>query len=238
MTVQDLLDQAIYDSGDGGADYTNSARRWLNLTRSYIADQHAWQCASRVNATLTTTNGTAIYTLVSGSDTYRRVIGNMMYDQTNDTNIRYTDTAFGLALDQDQDETGPPVVWWDAGCTSAGVRQVEFYPVPGGTYTILFAGQLILSDLTAAQDTVTEDPYYGPITPWGATFQAGMRYFHDLNNNEDVNQIAIQKATFDMLIRNRKRVDSTPTTPIHRARSLREGSNVNLGRLDPSVYEN
>ena len=45
MTFGDLLDQIAENADDDTSTFRTSARRWLNLTRSYIADRSLWRTA-------------------------------------------------------------------------------------------------------------------------------------------------------------------------------------------------
>lgn len=238
MTIEELLDQAANDAGDNSTAFRNSARRWLNLARSYIADRHRWRAAVRTTATLSTAASTARYALTdASSNNYERVISDIIYNQTNDTNVFYQDLQTLLAVDPDQDEEGTPSWWADAGSDSSGNRLIQFYPIPDAVYVMNFAGYLKITDITSADDTLSVDPFYGPISPWASCFAAGLRYYQDLNNNESDSRTEIQRRVFEQQIRNRRMTDNTAAGSRWQLQSWRQPSGVvNLGTLDPSVF--
>lgn len=236
MTVSDLLDQITFDSGDAGSEYRTAARRWLNLTRAYIADQAMWKSALDPTPTITTAAATTsgLYSLTG----YEFVASSTIYDETNETVLTMDSLARLSEIDPGKETTGKPSHWADAGMDSSGDRQLYIWPVPDDTYTIRYNGYKRLTGLTANDDNDTEDPFFGPIMPWSACFTAGLRYFHDLNNNDDINAVMRSQIAFDKQITRKKtqnRVNSVGPIPMSviKAQIL-----APTGRFDPSHFSN
>lgn len=240
MTIGDILDQVAFDASDTGGDYRTAARRWLNIVRSDIADECLWRWAFRAAATITTAAATTsgLYTLVDGTTNYEFVAGDEFYDETNSNTITHESYGQLRAFDQDKSVTGPPTVWADAGSDGNNNRQVYFWPVPGGTYTIRFPGYLRLTDLTETNDVDSNDGFFGPVTPWASTFVAGIRYYHDLNNNEDATQIVLQERRFHKKIRRRKVMNRLSIAAPVRQKILATQVVTSLGRFDPAHFDN
>jgi hypothetical protein len=238
MTVKDLLDQIAGNADDDSPSFRAAALRWLNLTRSYIADTCMWRTAYDPAATVATsaTVTDGLYDIGS----YEHISGSTMYDETNRRVILHESDATLQTIDSDKSTTGPPSWWSDAGFnTSTNQRQVYFWPIPDGTFTIRFAGYRLLSDIGTLESRAN-DEYFGPINPWAATFVAGMRYFHDLDNNEDVNQQAIQLRTFDRMIEQRRKTNElSPTSSLMLLPLRTSGRRGPMkGILDPGHFAN
>ena len=243
MKISDLLDQMEANSGDDGGQYRNDARRWLNFTRSEIANAALWKMALRPEATFTTAAATTsgLYSLADSSESssgFEFIAGDKLFDQTNESPIFHESLGTTAEIDAAKGTDGPPTWWSDAGATSVGVRQVYLWPVPDGTYTILFHGYRMLSDIAAADDDKTADDFFGPISPWGACFIAGMRYYHDLNNNEEVNQMLIQERKFQKTIRRRLTQNRLSITATLRQKVVNTQIISTIGRFDPAHYQN
>jgi len=236
MTFGDLLDEIAAQAGDESGTGRAQARRWLNLTRSYIADQAQWRSAFTADATFTTAAATTdgLYAL-SG---YSSVSGDYLYDETNLLPIQFESFAALNAIDPDKTTTGQPSYWSDAGMDSNGLRRIFLWPIPDSAYTIRYAAYKDLSDIAAGNETLTLDPYFGPIPPWQSTFLAGLRYYMDLDSNEQPQQIALQKMVFDQQIKQRKRGN---TVAPHAGGTLSRKRSVTInptGRYDPAHYAN
>lgn len=237
MTYKNLLDTLVSDSGDAGSAYRATAIQWLNFVRQEAAARGTWKSAKNSAATFDTdplvTDG--IYAL-TGFDS---VVGDELYDSTNDNVIRRDVEMMLKSYDANKNETGPPILWADSGMTAAGEVQIRLWPVPAEVITIDFIGNRSLVDVTSANELVSVDPYFGTISQIGAMLQAGLRYYHDLNNNEDYVQVRGSKAAFYDAIKlysgnsGADSVRSSRLEPVGRRPYARP-----LGRLDPSHYSN
>ena len=243
MTFSDLLDQLAGGSGDDSGTYRTDARRWLNLARSEIANSQLWKTALRPEATFATAAATTsgIYSLADTSESssgFEFIHGDALYDQTNKLIIQHESLGLTAAVDVAKETTGPPAYWADAGANSSGVRQVYLWPVPDGTYTILFHGYRMLDDVAAADDDLSVDRFFGTISPWAACFNAGMRYYHDEDNNEDANQLIIGDRRFRKMIDRRKSQNRLSVSGALRMRVVTTQNVGTIGRFDPSSYQN
>jgi hypothetical protein len=243
MTISELLDQVVFDAGDEDTAYRIAARRWLNLTRSDLANRVLWKWAARSAATLTTSAATTsgIYSLVdaaTSSTGFEFIMGDRFYDETN-SNVVSHDSMMTLdGADPDKSTTGQPTVWSDAGTTSAGVRQIYLWPIPDGTYTLRFNGYVLLTDVTDANDPDSADPFFGPISPWASTFTAGLRFYHDMNNNEDTNQVLLAKRLFDDQVTQRIKNNRLSLAEPLRMKVIKTQEIETMGRFDPGHYSN
>jgi len=240
VTVQDLLNQIAGNAGDSGADFAADARRWLNLTRSYIAGEAVWKWAMRDPATITTAAATTsgLYNLTDSitAASYAFVAGDLLFDQTNENTISYESLGTLLQADHDKSTTGPPTRWADAGQDGSGNRQIYLWPVPDDAYTVVFPAYLLLTDLTSDNDGDDADAFFGPISPWGACFAAGMRYYNDLDNNESDTAIALSDSRFKRHVNRMKAQNRPSPTASLPARIVRtRGYYSEMGRL-PSSY--
>lgn len=236
MTFSDLLDETAAQAGDESGTHRAQARRWLNLIRSYTADQALWRTAFVANATLTTAAATTdgLYA-ISG---YSNVSGDYLYDETNLLALEFESFAALRAIDPDKTTTGPPSYWSDAGVDDNGVRQIFLWPIPDSAYTIRYAAYKDLGDIASGDEGLTVDPYFGPIAPWQSTFMAGLRWQMDLDNNEDPNQVALQKMEFDKQIRQRKRGNTVAPNAGGTLNVKRSITANATGRYDPAHYNN
>ena len=243
MKFSDLLDQMAGGSGDDSGTYRNDARRWLNLARSEIANSQLWKMALRTEATFTTSAATTsgIYSLADSgqsSSGFEFVHGDTLYDQTNKFIVTHETLALTAAVDVAKETTGPPTYWADAGADVSGVRQIYLWPVPAGTYTILFHGYRMLDDVAAADDDLSVDRFFGPISPWAACFNAGMRYYHDEDNNEDVNQMMLTERRFRRAVARRRTQNRLSVSGSLQQRIVSSQNVSTLGRFDPAHYPN
>ena len=237
MTYKDLLDALVRDSGDEGTKYRTNAVRWLNLVRQDAAVRGSWRSAKNSAITVTTaaSNTAGIYEL-TGID---EVIGSEFYDQTNN-NVVHHDTENALmrsALPSDQ--TGPPTLWADAGITVLGEKKVRFWPIPNGAFVLAYLGTKALLDVTTENENETIDPFFGPLSGCGSMLQAGLRYYHDLNNNEDVGMVSRSQGTFYKmiaLVSGVSGVDANADTRLDPVN--RRGYVIPGGRFDPGHYGN
>jgi hypothetical protein len=243
MRVQDLLDQVVFDSGDNSSAYRTAARRWLNLARSYIADDALWKTALRPDATLTTdaakTRGLYLLRDDSSQD-YEFVAGDVLYDETNRQNIVHESMVSARMVDQAKETFSKPTIWADAGDDGNGVRQIYLWPIPSAAYTITFPGYIKLTDLTDSDDNLTVDPFFGPISPWAACMTQGLRFFHDQNNNEDVQAMMLQELRFQKRI-NRRKANNRLSPSGRMALAVIKTQRLNYrgtGRFDPAHFNN
>lgn len=239
MTVSDLLDQVYFDAGEPGSAFRTASRRWLNLVRSFIADEALWSHALDPDIEITTSAATTdgIYSLASGSVGYEFLASGQLYDTTNDVAITFEPRGRIKAMDPDP-TTGPPSRWSDAGLDSNGYRQIFLWPIPDSTYTLKFDGYKTLTDLTSAQDTLSVDPFFGPISPWSATFVEGLRYYHDLNNNESTEQVELQRRAFQKAVKRKKAQNRLSLVSPMALESIRYQTTSTTGRFDPAHYNN
>ena len=237
MTFKDLIDTLVRDSGDEGSGYRTNAFRWLNLVRQEAFRRGTWSSGKDSAATFVTSPAvlTGIYELTG----YDSVAGDEMYDQTND-DIIHRDTEGTLkSFDANVNEFGPPALWSDAGMTATGEVQVRLWPIPDAVLTIAFLGTKSLTDITSAEETLTVDPFFGSISSIGAMLQAGLRYYHDLNNNEDYVQVRGSKAAFFDAIKIYSQTSGADSVKVSRLEPVgRRPSVRRYGRLDPSHFSN
>lgn len=240
MTYDDIIAHLAFDSGDNSSDYSMAVLRWINATRGYIANNGPWETTKRSNIYFTTAAATTtgIYVLQDqDNNKYDGMASDSMFDNTNELTIRHVNLAATWELDQDRSTTGQPTFWSDAGLDTNGDRQVQLWPVPDGAFDIYFIGRAKITDIT--DSSVDTDPYFGPILPWSPVFLEGVRYFHDLSNNENYIQIRLQRKAFDQAIKSRKKTESlTVSSSLQFEPVNARGGFTNLGRLDPSVYDN
>lgn len=233
MTFADLLDQVVYDSGDTSGEYRLRALHWLNQARAHIADQAKWRSALDPTAEITTSAATTsgIYTIGD----YDYISGDFLFDETNNQPIQYESFSQVNVVDIQKDTTSSPSTWSDAGADDNGNRQIYLWPVPSGTYTIRFNGYRKIADVVEGN---TLDPFFGAITPWGPTFYAGIRYYHDLNNNEQPQQTLAQLAIFDRFIKGRKKNNLLSPGATLRLGIVRTQAPIVTGRFNPAHYSN
>ena len=238
MNFGDLLDQIAENADDNTSTFRTSARRWLNFARSYIADRSPlWRTALDTTATFQTSAATTsgIYTIGA----FQSISGDRFYDETNQNTIQHESLADLNSTDPAKTTTGPPAWWGDAGAvTASGARRIYLWPIPNGTFTIRFGGYAEIADVTSAMDTDTVDAFFGMILPWGATFTAGMRYYHDLDNNEDVQQMALQLQAFNQLIKVRKSTNRLAPVSGIQSNVIRTRRVITAGRFDPAHFRN
>lgn len=236
MTFRDLLDQVAGSAGDDSATYRADARRWLNLARSHIADSATWRSALDSTSTLVTSasNTSGIYAVTG----YREIVGTGMFDETNDAIIIHESLADMNAVDVAKDVSGQPNYWADAGMSTAGVRQIYLWPIPDAAYTIRFSGIKELTDIGVDDDVLTVDPYFGPLTEWASCLSSGLRYYQELDDNEDAAQQQLALGTFERAIRRRRQKNTIATSAVLVMRSVRAGNQSVVGRFDPSHYNN
>lgn len=237
MTYRDLIDTLVRDSGDEGAGYRTNAYRWLNLARQEAAARGAWKSAKTSSATFTTdplvTDG--IYALAG----FEQIVGDEIYDETHN-NIIHRDTENELlAFQTTPTMFGFPVLWADSGMTTLGEKQIRLWPIPNFVSTIGFIGSKLLADVSADNEAVAVDPYFGPLSTVGAMLQKGLRWFHDINDNQDAGQIKDSERKFFGAIKiygGKSGVDSVSSSrlePVNRRPHTHP-----VGRLDPSHFSN
>lgn len=237
MTVGDLLNNLVRDSGDTGTAYRTSALNWLNLVRQRAAVMGSWRSAKNVDATFTTSasNTTGIYELEGSMS----IIGDRIYDQTNNIVI-YRDTEGTLmSFDANRDEFGFPSLWADAGMTAGGTNQIRLWPTPNGPFVIRYSGVKTLTPITT--EDVAIDPFFGDLDQVGYMLADGLTYYH-LKNNDEADAATVAMA-FNMF--KKSAIESSTAgavDPLGSSRLepvLRSARNqMAVGRLDPSHYDN
>lgn len=242
MTFADLFSQIASDSGDESIN--DEARRWLNFTRSYLYGMHDWRNAFVADGTLTTAADTAHYLL----EDVGKISGDRFFDETNTQVIVHESRESLNSFDPARDVTGPPNYWADTGgdpaavtgASSAADRRIMLWPIPDSAYTLRFDYYKPMFDIErgGSQDYYVVDPYFGLISEWAHVFLAGMRYYHDLNTNEDPQQIAFQLQTFERLARRKKARDPVAPTSSTSLKIIRHMAPLSSGRLDPAHYRN
>jgi len=234
MTFADLLDQAVYDAGDDSGEYRLRALHWLNLARAYVADRGTWSAAMDPEATLTTDEDTTTGLYTIGS--YDHISGDYLFDETSNNVVRHESLSQQNAIDPDKSTTAAPNWWGDAGADSNGNRQIYLWPVPDSAYVLRFAAYRTLTDIS--NEALSTDPFFGAITPWGPTFSSGIRYYHDLNSNEDASQILLQRQTFDFFIKQRKKNNELSPGATLRLGIVRTQAPMVSGRFSPAHFNN
>lgn len=199
MNFKAVIDTLVRDSGDPGSDYKDNAYRWLTFVRVEAANEAYFPTGRDVLGTITTStsNTTGIYTI----DGFSRIVGTDIYDTTSD-HVIFNDTeAELLRRDPNRDEMSQPILWADAGTDAAGTRRVRFWPIPNAEYILQFVGDKIVGEITALQETIQVDPYFGPVTNCAPMLLAGLRWQDAINDNQDIANIAKARATFDRAIK-------------------------------------
>jgi hypothetical protein len=238
MTFKTLIDVIVSRSGDDSGTYREQIRNWLNLTRSIAASQHTWR--SSVDSTLSITTAadttSGIYSLGSNVE---YVVGSYLYDETNNNVISHESLADTQLIDVDKDTTGDPDWWADAGMNSSGNRLIYLWPIPDGTYTIRFTGLKRITDIEEGDESLTVDPYFGPLSPWAGALEAGLDYYYRKDNGEEVNGELVADRMFMRAIKDRKRAEGAGGNARIRLQNVRQrGSSVMRGRFDPAHYNN
>ena len=67
---------------------------------------------------------------------------------------------------------------------------------------------------------------------------AGLRYYHNLNNNEDANQIVLSQRMFENEIKRQKVANSITPSAMIRGRNNKTRAGIPAGRLDPAHFSN
>jgi len=238
MTVADLLDQVTHNSDDSTGAYRTAALRWFNLCRSEAYSEVNWRTAMQHDATITTsaaqTDG--MYEL----DDHEHVIHQRMWDETNEDTIVYESYQALQGIDPKKETTGPPSLWSDGGIENAtsGDRNIYFWPIPDGTFTIRFSGYRKYKDILSTDESLTTDPIFGDIGAWGAAFASGIRYYQDLDDNESIQQIAIQERRWRSNLRRRKKRNGVLPNVQMQLADVRHMFQPQQGRFNPSNFNN
>ena len=237
MTYKDLLDTLTSTSGDKGTAYRINAMTWLNLARQDAASLGSWKSTKNSEATLTTSasNTTGIYEL-TGID---EVIGAEMYDLTSHTTIDADTENKIMRMEVTPNQFGPPVIFADAGMTALGEKKIRLWPIPNDVRIIAYLGSVALIDVTTANELVSIDPYFGPLSACGAMLAAGLNFYRTVDDNEDVANIAKAEGAFHAAIKRlsgQSGVDANKGTrmePVNRRFYYQP-----RGRFDPGHYGN
>jgi len=237
LTYKDLIDTLVITAGDKGTGYRTNAITWLNLVRQDCASLGSWKSTKNSEATLTTdaSNTTGIYEL-TGID---EVIGSEMYDLTSHTTVVADTENRIMRMEVTPDQFGPPVLFADAGMTTLGEKKIRLWPIPNDVRIISYLGSVALIDVTTANELVTIDPYFGPLSSCGAMIAAGLNYYRTLDDNEDIASIAKAEGAFHSAIKrlsNQSGIDQNKVTrlaPVNRRQTF-----IPRGRFDPGHYDN
>jgi hypothetical protein len=234
MNVGDLLNQVAYDAGETSGEYREAARRWLNLTRAEIADWGLWRSALKTDTFATaaaTTSG--IYPMTG----YQALSLDTMYDETNNGPITHEAIKTLRDIDPDKSTTSSPYHWAEMGQDQAGEWNIYLWPIPDGAYTIRFQGYAHLDDLE--DEDLEIDPFFGRLLPWSSTFAAGMRWYHDKNNNEEANQLLVSRNEFVRQVQRRATKNALAPATALRMRNIRSNAPFpGPGRLNPAHFDN
>lgn len=237
MTYGDLLNALTSTSGDKGTAYRVNAMTWLNLARQDAASIGSWKSTKNSEATLTTDAGntTGIYEL-TGID---EVIGGEMYDTTSH-NVVSADTENKIMrFEVTPNQFGPPVLFADAGMTALGEKKIRLWPIPDDVRVLAFLGGVALIDVTTANENVSIDPYFGPLSSCGTMLSAGLNFYRAVDDNEDIANIAKAESAFHAAIR---RLSSQSGVDLNKGTALdavnRRSVYIQRGRLDPGHYGN
>ena len=106
MTIGDLLNNLARLSDDDSDTFRISARTWLNLVRSHMAERARWRGAVRIDTFATaaaTTDG--IYTLTR----YAKLVEDTLYDETNIQPIQHESHAPCSAIAPPDRVASPPL---------------------------------------------------------------------------------------------------------------------------------
>jgi len=236
MTVQELLDQAKRSADDDSDDYEAAALRWLNLVRSGVASKARWRDATKTDKFTTDSRASGLYALVG----YEHVVDDWMFDETRQNVITYTSNPRLGAADPQQIVTGPPNHWSDAGVNDEDEPQIYLWPIPEGNYTIRFRGYKSLKDLGTSDKILEVDPFFGKLSEWAACFSAGLRYYHDLDDNDSAEAIMLSLKTWQDTIETRRTVNKVNVNSAIRMRNTRTGgrNSPRPGRFNPAHYDN
>ncbi len=238
MTFGDLLDQVTHSADDSGGSYRTAVLRWLNLCRSEAYNEANWRTAMQADATITTaasqTDG--FYEL----DDHEHVISQRMWDETNEDTIMYASYQDLQSIDDKKETTGPPKWWTDAGIENAtsGDRLIYLWPIPDGTFTIRFSGYRKYKDILSTEESLTVDPIFGAIGPWGSAFAAGMRYYQMLDDNVSAQEQEMQDRRWKKKLRQRKKRNGLLPNIQFGLHNIRQISQPNQGRFSPAHFNN
>lgn len=245
VTFGDLLDLVQFDAGDFSSAYRNTARNWLNVVRSYIANQGFWRTALRGNGEINISGAETdgIYALKDASaptpQVWAFVEGNQLWDITDNRVLTYEDPATVGSIDPDQNYAGTPNYWTDKGYNDAGEPLVMFYPRPSVATTVRGSLYKQFVAIDENQDGATIDPFFGPIDDWAHVFSEGLRYHKEQDENEVGMQSQWQRFIF--WVDQRKRKQGIPSVTSHRLRNLRRDKSRMLpavALLDPQHHDN
>ena len=237
MTYKDLLDTLVVDSGDAGTTYRANAWRWLNLVRQDAALKGEWKSSKKSPGTFTTdpANTSGIYPLVGIDD----VIGDEMYDDTHHLIIQRDTENMIYGLETTPYASTFPRLWADAGMSDAGEKRIRIWPPPTETFDISFIGRKALIDVSSANENATIDAYFGPLSSCGSMLAAGLRYYHDVNNNEDISTIGRSQGRFDKMISIASQSSGLDTNATSRMEPVNRRSYARpMGRFDPGHFSN
>jgi len=236
MTFAELYDQVAGATGDASGAQRTNARRWLNLTRSHIADEHYWPSALDASATFSATvKSSGIYTI---GTSYDHIAGDWLFNTTDNMVVISEGLALERGVDVDKDTTGPPTVWAPAGMSTAGNYQIYLWPRPSVVTTIEFHGVKRMTTITSASDAASIDPYFGDLQAWSACFVAGMRYFSMDTDNEDAFSVNAAFSRFMKQVDRRKKRASVAPQATGRMAPVKASRTMGLGRFDPAHYNN
>lgn len=234
MTFADLLGEIEKQSGDG---IRSQALTWLNYVRAEVADLHNWQQTLDVEKTLVTTanSTTGVFALDATVD---QIVSSEMFDVTNNCVIQHDSLLEINIVDPDRSVSSKASAWAGAGTDSSGNRKIRLYPIPDAVNTIRFHASIRLTEILATDENLSVDPYFGPVLEWGACFLNGMRWYQDLDNNEDPTQTEIQRRRFLGIVVDRKKRSNTAAQRTYRLNNVNTIRPLVFGRLPPAHFRN
>jgi hypothetical protein len=238
VTFRDILDSAVFNSGDIRGEYRLRQLGWLNMARAEMADLVGglWNTALEPEATFELTTGgmTGIHALTG----YEFIAGDRIFNITDNIPILPGHLQDFGSADPDKSESSEPMFWADAGMGLSGNRQIQLYPVASHTINIRFPGYKTMTEIT--DETLDLDPFFGPVLPMAHVFFAGIQYYNALHDDSEAAKPAYQRGIFYDLAkkRHKKAGRLSSASAIAMKNVVRNQQIGNRGRFDPSVYPN
>ena len=131
--------------------YSTMVGDFVNDAKRHVEDAHDWS-ALRATITVSTSDGTAGYTLTDSGDRIKVI------NATNDTSnwfMRYQNPTWMESANYiSSAANAPPEYYTFNGVDSSQDSKVQLYPIPDGTYSIRFNLIKRPEDLSSDSDTV------------------------------------------------------------------------------------
>ncbi len=243
VTIGELLDIVQFNAGDFTSAYRIQARHWLNLVRSYAAGEGWWRSALNGEATINVSgaNTNGIYPLKDAAapipQVYAFVEGDQLVDVTDNRILFYRHPRELERRDANLDEQNAPNFWTDKGYNSDGEPQIMLFPRPTVATTIRASMYRQYAAIDENADTLTVDPFFGPVDDWAFTFQEGLRYYLEQDENEMGTQS--QWLRFVDWVKRRKKKQGIPLVTSGRFRSMKPGKGLHAHAVfDQSHFDN